>query len=162
MTSIALQSAAASDAPVESLLAPVHARWLEQLRDFVDPATIETAGFWNRWSATRYLGDQFLDHFRLERGLLSSIAHLLDADDAARLIEQAAHLEKVRARIDYLGRQRGTGVAVARDTRELVRALPTWCAEMESAAAGLRRDMMSSQANDLLDHVIASPGLAAR
>lgn len=161
MTSIAMGPVVSSTASVKSLLAPAHHRWLEQVRGFLDPAATGIAGFWDRWSATRYLGDQFLAHFRLERGLLSSIARLLDEVAATRLSAQAAHIDKVRARIDRVGRQRGTATPVAEDVRKLVDDLSTWCAELEAAVTDLRRGEMSSQANALLDRVVASASLAA-
>ena len=107
-------SISSSRPSVESLLASVHTRWLDQVRRFVEPATLTTAGFWDRWSATRYLGDQFLDHFRLERAFLASIGYLLDAAEAVRLTERAERIEIIRDSLDQEGRLRGTGAAVAR------------------------------------------------
>ncbi|MGH7499388.1 MAG: hypothetical protein ACREL3_11130 [Gemmatimonadales bacterium] len=155
-------SAVPSNAAVESLLASVHDRWLDQVRAFVEPATIATAGFWDRWSATRYLDDQFLDHFRLERSFLASIAHLINAGSAASLAWQAAYIERICARINDVGRQRGTGATVAAAAGDLVRDLSIWCAEMELAVAELWRSMLSPQTNAILDHLIVSAGLAAR
>jgi hypothetical protein len=162
MTSDTLRSIASSGASVESLLASVHDRWLGQARRFIEPATLATAGFWDRWSATRYLGDQFLGHFRLEREFLASIAHLLESVPVSRLTELGEHIETVRAELDREGRQRGTGAAVAGDADELLREVSMWCAEIELAVVGLRREMLSPETNGLLDRLIASASLTAR
>lgn len=162
MTSCTIPSAVPSDASVQSLLVSVHDRWLEQVRTFMAPATVATAGFWDRWSATRFLNDQFLDHFNLERTFLTAIVHLLDQKDQARLTEQAIHIENLRVMIDRVGRQRGTGSIVADEAAELVRDLSIWCAEMELAVAELRRDMLPPRVAVLLDHLIASASLTAK
>ena len=150
------QRVPSSGSTLESVLVPLHDRWLNEIRRFVEPAASAGAGFWDRWTAVRYLADQFRDHFRLERALLVSIANLLRPDDAERLISQATELERMLSELDRVGRRRGTGPAVADEARRLMEAIAVWCAELEVATAGLRREMLSPQAARVLEHVTTS------
>jgi hypothetical protein len=141
---------------IESTLVSLHDRWLNEIRRFVEPAASEGAGFWDRWTAVRYLADQFRDHFRLERALLVSIASLLRPDDVRRLTVQATELERILSELNQAGRRRGTGAAVAGKARRLMEVIAVWCAELEVATAGLRRESLSPEAARVLEHVETS------
>ena len=145
-----------STGSIESVLVPIHDRWLNEIRRFVEPATAPGAGFWDRWTATRYFSDQFRDHFRLERALLVALAGLMRPADAERLAAQAVELETLLADLDRVGRRRGTGPAVAKESRRLMDEIAVWCAELELATAGLHREALSTQATRALEHVAAS------
>jgi len=150
------QRVPSSTGTIDSVLAPIHDRWLTEIRRFVGPATAPGAGFWDRWTATRYFADQFRDHFRLERALLASLAGLMRPTDAERLTTQAGELERLLFDLDRVGRRRGTGPAVAEEARRLMDEIALWCAELELAAASLRLDALSIQAARALEHVAAS------
>jgi hypothetical protein len=150
------QPVPSSGPSVESVLVPIHNRWLNEIRRFVEPATAPGAGFWDRWAATRYFADQFRDHFRLERALLVALAGLMRPDDAERLATQAGELERVLSDLDRVGRRRGTGPAVAEEARRLMDEIAMWCAELELATSSLRRDALPAHAASALEHVAAS------
>ena len=150
------QSVPSSVSTVESVLAPLHDRWLTEIRRFVEPATSARAAFWDRWTAVRYLADQFRDHFRLERALLFSIASLLRPDDAERLLTQADELERMLSELNQSGRRRGTGPAVADAARQVMEGIAVWCAEFEAATSGVPQTLLSHNATCLLEHVKAS------
>ncbi len=147
---------ASSGCTVESVLAPIHDRWLNEIRRFLDPATSSTAGFWDRWTAIRYLADQFRDHFKLERALLVSVASLLPAADARRLTGQASEVERMLSGLDCVGRRRGTGQVVAEEAHRLIEEIAVWCAELELATSGLRCDALPAEASRVLEHVTSS------
>jgi hypothetical protein len=141
---------------VDSVLVALHDRWLNEMRRFVEPAASAGAGFWDRWTAVRYLADQFRDHFILERALLFSLANLLRNEDAERLTIQAGELERLLSGLNQSGRHRGTGPAVADAVRQLMEGIAVWCAEFEAATAGVPRDILSENSNRLLEHVKVS------
>jgi hypothetical protein len=145
-----------SGATIESVLVPIHDRWLNEIRRFVEPATAQGAGFWDRWAATRYFADQFREHFRLEHALLVALADLVRPDDAKRLGTQADELERLLSDLDRVGRRRGTGPAVAQDARRLLGEIAAWCAELELATSSLHRDALSPPAARALEHLAAS------
>jgi hypothetical protein len=124
-------------ATLDAVLSPVHDSWVEQVRRFVVPATTSDAPFWDRWSAVRYLNDQFLAHFAMQRSLLAELrpligAHHLDGIDAGE--ERVARL---RLGLDRIGRRRGTAAEFALMADELLDALERWCAEIELAVRHL-------------------------
>ena len=140
---------------VDSVLVTLHDRWLSETRRFVEPAASAGAGFWDRWTAVRYLADQFQAHFKLERALLVSLTTLIREDDAERLVTQAGELERLLAGLNQSGRRRGTGPAVADAVRQLMEGIAVWCAEFELATAGIPRDVLSENSTRLLEHVTA-------
>ena len=150
-----------SGGTIESVLVPVHDRWLNEIRRFVEPATASGAGFWDRWTATRYFADQFRDHFRLEHALLVALAGLMRPGDAERLATQAGELERLLSDLDRVGRRRGTGPAVAEEARRLMDEVAVWCAELELATSSLRRDALPAQAARALEHVAASGAVSS-
>ena len=141
---------------IESVLVPIHDRWLKEIRRFVEPATAPGAGFWDRWTATRYFADQFRDHFQLEHALLVTLADLMRPTDAERLTAQADELERLLSGLDRVGRRRGTGPAVAEAARRLMDETAVWCAELELATSSLRPDALPTLADRALEHVAAS------
>jgi hypothetical protein len=70
---------------VGAALAPIHDRWFWQVRSALAPATDARAGFWSRWGAARFLGDQFGIHFRLECALADELDSLIAREAVARL-----------------------------------------------------------------------------
>jgi len=145
---------------VESALAPVHNRWLAEIRQVAEPAMAAAAGFWDRWAATRYFADQFRDHFRLEHALLVSVAALIPFHDAERLVAKAGELDRLLMEFDRVGRRRGTAPVVAEEARRLLEEIAVWCTELELATSGLRADQLPAQASRALDHVLASAAIA--
>lgn len=150
-----------SDRTVDSVLAPIHDRWLKEVRRFIEPAASAGAGFWDRWTTVRYLADQFRDHFRLERALLASLEGALQPEDTERLTTQADELERLLSELDTAGRRRGTAATVAVEARRLMEALAVWCAELELATTGVPRDILSINATHLLDHLKVSGAVDA-
>ena len=153
---VTYQRIRSSTETVDSVLVTIHDRWLNEARRFVDPAASVGADFWDRWTAVRYLADQFRDHFVLERALLVSLTTLLRDEDAERLVAQAGELERLLSGLNQSGRRRGTGPVVADAARQLMEGIAVWCAEFEVATAGVPRDLLSENSSRLLEHVKAS------
>lgn len=156
MTLAPAHSVPISSSTVESVLVPIHDRWLNEIRRFVEPAAAPRAGFWDRWAATRYFADQFRDHFGREHALLVALASVMRPGDAERLTTQAGELERLLSDLDRIGRRRGTGPAVAEEAHRLMDEIAVWCAELELATSSLRLDALPSEAARTLEHAAAS------
>lgn len=138
----------------EELLAPVlgraHEIWIKETRRFLLPATLDTASFWDRWTAVRYLADQFQGQYRRERALLDELRPFLAPGRVERLCRDAERIEQIRLGLDNLGRRRGTAPKVAAASRELLDLLERWCSEIENAASRLPRGVLPQEATRLV------------
>jgi hypothetical protein len=140
---------------VESVLVPIHDRWMNEIRGLVEPAAAPRA-FWDRWTAARHFADRLRDHFYLERKVLVALASLIHPDDAERLTTRAGELESLLSDLDRIGRRRGMSPVVAKKARRLMDEMAVWCAELELATLSVRRDALPSEAARALEHVAAS------
>jgi hypothetical protein len=120
-------------ATLDAVLSPVHDGWVEQVRLFLIPATTSDAPFWDRWSAVRYLNDQFLTHFALQRTLLTELRPLIGPHQLDGIEAGAERVARLRLGLDRIGRRRGTAAEFALMADELLAALELWCAEIELA-----------------------------
>lgn len=155
MTTLAPGPAAALDTRAATALSSAHDQWFEQVHTHVGPATDSTAVFWDRWTAARYLDDEFVVRFRLEWELVSTMTDLLEPKVGAQLIAQAARIERIRARIARNGSRRGTGAVVSDDVATLVRDLWGWCARIERTAADIGWETLPPRAQRLLHRLAA-------
>ncbi|HEU5169902.1 MAG TPA: hypothetical protein VFU46_05165 [Gemmatimonadales bacterium] len=141
---------------LEQALGPIHERWMEEVHRALDPGMARRASLWDRWTATRYLIDQFDLRLRHEYALLESLLPLLPPAEAARLAAGRQDLERIRAELDELGRRRGTGPRVAMLLAEFRRVFTTWCAEIELAVAPLACDDLPAESRRLLEEYEAA------
>jgi hypothetical protein len=70
---------------VGEVLATVHEGWINQVESSLLPATDLRTDFWSRWGATRFLGDQFGDRFRLECAFAAALEGFLPPGAGRRL-----------------------------------------------------------------------------
>jgi hypothetical protein len=118
---------------LDALLSPMHDGWVEEVRRFLVPATTPNAPFWDRWSAVRYLNDQFLAHFTMQRTLLAELRPLIQPHHLDGIEAGTERVARLRLSLDRIGRRRGTAAEFALMADELLAALELWCAEIESA-----------------------------
>jgi hypothetical protein len=142
-----------SEQPLETILRPVHEGWLEDARQYLDPARNPGAEFWTRWAAVRYLNDEFLGRFEWERALVDELRAFLPLDAAERLRRDGDRLARLRLELDRVGRRRGTGAEVATTTWEFLEQLGLWCAEIEAAAGTIPRETLTEDGVTLLAHL---------
>lgn len=139
--------------PLETILHPIHQGWLEDARQYLDPARNPGAEFWTRWAAVRYLNDEFLDRFEWERAFVDELHAFLPVDVTERLHRHGDRLARLRLELDRVGRRRGTGAEVATATREFLEQLALWCAEIEGAARTIPREALTGEGSTLLAHL---------
>jgi hypothetical protein len=131
-------------------LAAGHDDWMADADRFLLPVADADATFWERWGAVRYVEDELLDRFQLERRLLDELRAFLTAEMKERLGMQADRLSRLLAEFRRLGGERGRARELAHTTRELLDALRLWYAEIELAAGGIRWADVSTEAIRLL------------
>jgi hypothetical protein len=142
-------------------LAPIHDSWFLQVRAFVAPATDIRAGFWPRWAAARFLGDQFGDRFRLEGALADEIEPLLAREAVARLSSTRQEVERIQVKLLEVARRRGVAMVTAGLVERFIDAFGRWCVELELATAHLEPADLSGEARRLLARLRVACDLAA-
>lgn len=153
MTAASVTSSPARDQPLEEALRPVHNAWIAEARRFLEPALEPGADFWTRWSAVRYLDDEFREQYRRERALVEELHSFLPPVEVVRLMHGADRIFQLRLALDRVGRRRGTSPEVAAATRDLLTQMGVWCAEIELAAAGLTRESLTPEGAALLEQL---------
>jgi hypothetical protein len=133
--------------PLAGALRPLHDRWVADACSQVDPLLrTPRADWWERWTAIRYLADQFDARFRQECKLLAAITDLLDRSVAERLEAERDALDRIRGEVDLLGRRHRTAGPVAALAAELLERLAVWCAGIEAATDALDVDELDERA----------------
>ena len=140
---------------LDTVLGPTHDAWIEEARQLLVPATTPVAPFWDRWSVVRYLDDQFLARFRVERALLGELRPFITVREMDRLESGGERVARLHLALDQIGRRRGTAAEFASVTTEFLKALELWCVEIELAGARVRRDTLSVEAQRMLEHLEA-------
>jgi hypothetical protein len=136
-----------------AVLRPIHARWMGEVHRNVLPACDARAGFWPRWSAVRYLADQFEHDYHLEGELLDAVVGSLDVRTASRLVDDRDALEMLRRELDRTGRRRGSGLATAALAGALLQALARWCTDLEEALSSVKVGELTPYADEVLQRV---------
>ena len=118
------------------LLRPIHRAWLEEARYRLEPALESGADFWTRWTAMRYLSDDFREQYRLEHGLVNELCPFLPPEASERLLRGGDRIIQLRLLLERQQRRghRVAGTELALATRDLLEQLGVWCAEIEAAA----------------------------
>lgn len=138
----------------DDVLAPVlraaHGIWIRETNRFLLPIIVREAPFWDRWTAVRYMADQFLGQYRRERALVDEVRPFLLPDIAERLTRDGERIGRLQGELDRVGRRRATARKVSVVSRELLQLLRSWCADIEEAAGRIPRDLLAEEGNRLV------------
>jgi hypothetical protein len=156
MNATAVASAVRGGEPLDAVLRPIHTAWVDEARRFLEPALDPGADFWSRWSAVRYISDDFQVWYRRQRALVYELRPFLAQGVAERLVREGDRVFQLRLELDRLGRRRCTEKEFAAGARDLVKQLGLWCAEIELAAGGITRDDLPAEGAELLGHLEAA------
>jgi hypothetical protein len=138
---------------LDSVLAPIHDRWVERITRVLAPVMEARADFWERWGVVRFLGDQFESWFRFECALAESLAGVLEPNAAAALASARERLEETHGRLMAAGRQLDTAGLFAALSRRLLEQAQRWCAALEFATVRLTLADLSEAGRELLHHI---------
>jgi hypothetical protein len=151
MTAVQDRSA---DSPTRDGLGPVlqaaHRIWIAQTDRYLAPITVPRASFWERWTAVRYLADEFLAQYRRECKLLEELRSFLPSGVADTLLEKAERLGQLQQDLDRIGRRRGTAATVSGAARLLLELLRAWCTDIEVAAGHIVSSGLPEEAQRVL------------
>lgn len=146
------QSPARSDG--DGVLAPVlraaHKIWIRETTLYLWPVFVQEAPFWERWTAVRYIADEFLRQFRLERAFVDELRPFLPPDIADSLTRDGERIGRLQGELDRVGRRRGTAHTVSVISRRLLHLLRSWCADIEAAAGRIPRGLLPPEGNRLV------------
>ena len=138
----------------DDVLAPVlraaHRIWIRETNRFLLPVIVREAPFWDRWTAVRYLADQFMGQYHRERALVDEVRPFLPPDIAERLTHDGERIGRLQCELDRVGRRRGTAHMVSVVSRELLQLLRAWCADIEEAAGRIPRGLLPEEGNRLI------------
>jgi hypothetical protein len=117
-----------------------HGEWRKDVDEALDSVRAPEAGIWERWTAARYLVDQFGPRLDREQHILIALADRLPAQEAKHVWALGELLQFLCRHLCELGTMPQCGPAFAVGVTKLIRALDFWCAEVEAsveaAAAG--------------------------
>jgi hypothetical protein len=119
---------------VADVLVPLHEQWLATVHRAIGPALLGTSTVWDRWTAVRYLRDEFAARFENERSLVRRIPRL-DREAFQRIEAGSDTLERLRVQVGLAGRHRHTGGLVMLLLQNLLELLVDWCKAVERAVA---------------------------
>jgi hypothetical protein len=146
------QSPARSDG--DGILAPVlhaaHKIWIRETTLYLWPVFVQEAPFWERWTAVRYMADEFLGQYHLERAFVDELRPFLPPDIADSLTRDGERIGRLQCELDRVGRRRGTAHTVSVISRRLLHLLRSWCADIEAAAGRIPRGLLPPEGNRLV------------
>jgi hypothetical protein len=138
---------------VDQTLRAAHEIWLRETDELLTPLLAPRADFWKRWTAVRYLADQFLRQYSREWALLGTMRPFIGAHLADELQQDGEQIAELQRLLDQAGRRRGTGLLAADLAGSLLEALRSWCADLEAAASEISRDQLPKNGRQLLTEV---------
>lgn len=147
---LSMTTARHSASTVGSVLAIIHEGWIKQVSSFLAPAMEPHADLWSQWGAARFLGDQFVERFRLECAFADALDGLVSPDVAGRLTAARHAIERTSEDLVAAGRRHGTPTLTATLARRFIEQVARWCVELELATAQLAPADLSVAARRLL------------
>lgn len=127
-----------------------HEVWIRETNRFLLPVALQEAPFWTRWTAVRYLADQFLAQYCRECALLYELRPFLSQDVADRLTRNGGRIGSLLAELDQVGRRRGAASAVSVLSQTLLDLLHAWCADIEAAAGWIPLERLTADGYESL------------
>jgi hypothetical protein len=143
-----------------AVLETIHERWMGEVANSLAPALSENADFWTRWSAARFLRDQFAGRFQLECALVDALGRFVPRDTAAALAAIRVDLERTAEALIDAGRRRATRLLTAQLGRRLIDQLALWCVEVELATNRIGTAELPLGARRLLVHLRTADALS--
>jgi hypothetical protein len=135
---------------VGAVLATVHEGWINQVESSLLPATDPRTDFWSRWGATRFLGNQFGDRFRLECAFAAALESLLPPGAGRRLADGREGIQRTSEELMAAGRHWDAGELTAVLARRLLNEVMRWCVELELATENVVPSELPATARRLL------------
>jgi hypothetical protein len=131
-------------------LRAAHEIWLREANRYLLPLSMQEEPFWSRWTAVRFMADQFTAQYRRERALLNELLPFLPPETAERLNEDGDHIGRVQEELDRVGRRRCTAHTVSVVSQRLLQMLHSWCTAFEVSAGSIRLDLLTATGRETL------------
>jgi len=151
MTAVQQSSAEfAEDGILAPVLRDAHKIWIRETTLYLWPVFVQEAPFWERWTAVRYIADEFLRQYHLERAFVDELRPFLPPGIADSLTRDGERIGRLQCELDRVGRRRGTAHTVSVISRRLLHLLRSWCADIEAAAGRIPRGLLPPEGNRLV------------
>ena len=124
-------------ARLQAELRETHNRWLQEVRDTLDPAAGPEAGSWSRWTAVQHVEKKFFPCFEREREILQALHDRFGGTMTARLWASAELLVLLRWQLDQLASLCHRPNEFSTVTSKLKTAIEHWFQEVETALSSL-------------------------
>ena len=134
-----------------SVVQAAHRIWIGEIESNLLPIIGGHSSFWERWTAVRYMADQFLAHYWRECSFIDELQSFLPLSLSERLSCQGERIGNLQRELDRVGRRRGTSRTVSVVARDLFDSLRSWCTEIEAAAAQVQRDVLRDEGQRVLE-----------
>jgi uncharacterized protein YicC (UPF0701 family) len=133
MTTSSPTAASGSGARLQDHLRELHAEWLQEVHDTLNPALRPEVGSWVRWCAVQHVEQKFYPRFEREREILQSLRDHLGGIMVARLWAAAELLVLLRWQLDQLAALCHRPAEFSTVTQKLRSAIEHWLHEVEAA-----------------------------
>jgi hypothetical protein len=147
----------ARDTDEQRNLGPVlrraHEIWVEHSDSFLTPVMAPEASFWERWTAVRFLADEFAAQLGRECALLEELRAFLPAGVTDQLLQDGERIGQLQEYMDRVGRRWGTGQTVAATARQLLDSVRAWCADVEAAVWQVDPSILTAEARQAVDSI---------
>jgi hypothetical protein len=150
MTATAQSIPAQRSSTLVSVLRATHETWTDEVERYLSPVILREASFWERWTAVRYIADQFQLQYRREWRLLDQVRTLLPALVVETLVKDGQRIERLQRELDRVGRRRGTARSVSVTAGELLDAVRCWCGDLEAGVREISRSTLTAKAERLV------------
>ncbi len=137
------------------VLRRAHEIWVEHTDGFMTPVIAREASFWPRWTAVRFLADEFAAQLRRECALLEELRAFLPGGVPDQLLQEGERISQLQRHLDRIGRRRGTAQTVSVASRQLLDSLRGWCANIEAAVWEVDPSALPEEARQAVDGIQA-------
>ncbi|HEX3233970.1 MAG TPA: hypothetical protein VHR41_07215 [Gemmatimonadales bacterium] len=140
----------AAPTTIRRVLERIHAPWLKEVAEMLEPTQHEDAGVWSRWNAIRYLNSTFAERLLRERTALADVPRTLTDSEATTLWALGELLDLLSDHLQHLVGLCQHGAEFTSFTRELRQALEHWCHSTEETLGRVAWDKVPRQSQKLL------------
>lgn len=126
-----------------SYLRRLHTEWREEVREVLEPARHPGAGIWIRWGAVRYLQTSFAHRLGRELAAVNLVRGCLSPTQENRLWALSQLLDLLGSHAEHQMGLCQRGVEFTGIAERMLRALDSWCEEVEQDVGHLRWDDLS-------------------
>jgi hypothetical protein len=149
--------AGAPTATIRPLLEQIHAPWLKEVAEMLEPTQHDDAGIWTRWNVIRYLKTTFAQRLARERAALADLPKHLSGSEVTTLWALGELLDLHSEHLHHLVGLCQHGAEFTTVTQKLLETLEHWCHSIEDDLGRVPLSEVPEQSRDLLLQLAHEP-----